>query len=127
MSKKVISTTTAPGAIGAYSQAIQAGSLLFVSGQIPLDPETGELILGDIKKQTHRVMESIKGIVESAGGGLDSIVKCTIYLKNLNDFNDVNEVYGSYFKQAPPARATVEVSALPKGVAVEIDAIANLE
>ena len=127
MSKKVISTTRAPEAIGAYSQAIQAGSLLFVSGQIPLDPETGELILGDIKKQTHRVMESIKGIVESAGGGLDSIVKCTIYLKNLNDFNDVNEVYGSYFKQAPPARATVEVSALPKGVAVEIDAIANLE
>ncbi len=127
MSKKIISTSNAPQAIGPYSQAVQAGSWLFVSGQIALEPATGEVIAGDIQSQTKRVMDSIKNILAAAGGSLNSIVKCTIYLDNLENFSVVNEVYGSYFNETPPARATVEVSGLPKGVAVEIDATAYLE
>ncbi len=102
------------------------GSWLFVSGQIPLDPRTGELIPGDVQAQTKRAMENIKAIVEDAGGSLAAISKCTIYLTNLDNFGSVNETYGSYFQVDPPARATVEVSKLPKGVDVEIDAIAYL-
>lgn len=126
MAKKVISTPNAPQAIGPYSQAIQAGPMLFVSGQIALDPASGDLVSGDVQAQTKRVMENIKAVVEAAGGSLDSIVKCTIFLKNMSDFARVNEVYGSYFDEAPPARATVEVSQLPKDVEVEIDAIAHI-
>ncbi|MCZ6818963.1 MAG: RidA family protein [Calditrichaeota bacterium] len=126
MAKKVISTSNAPQAIGPYSQAIQAGPMLFVSGQIALDPASGDLVSGDVQAQTKRVMENIKAVVEAAGGSLDSIVKCTIFLKNMSDFARVNEVYGSYFDEAPPARATVEVSQLPKEVEVEIDAIAHI-
>ena len=126
MAKKVISTPNAPQAIGPYSQAIQAGPMLFVSGQIALDPASGDLVSGDVQVQTKRVMENIKAVVEAAGGALDSIVKCTIFLKNMSDFARVNEVYGSYFDEAPPARATVEVSQLPKEVEVEIDAIAHI-
>jgi len=126
MKKKVISTQRAPQAIGPYSQAVRMGSWLFVSGQIPLDPLTGELIPGDVQAQTKRVMENIKAIVEDAGGSLAAISKCTIYLTNLDNFGLMNETYGSYFKSDPPARATVEVSKLPKGVDVEIDAIAYL-
>lgn len=126
MAKKVISTPNAPQAIGPYSQAIQAGPMLFVSGQIALDPASGDLVSGDVQAQTKRVMENIKAVVEAAGGSLDSIVKCTIFLKNMSDFARVNEVYGSYFDKAPPARATVEVSQLPKEVEVEIDAIAHI-
>jgi len=127
MSKRIISTLKAPRAIGPYSQAVQTENLLFVSGQIALDPTSGEIIKGDIQAQTRRVMENIKSVVEAAGGSLDSIVKCTLYLKNISDFGKVNEVYGSYFKTEPPARATVEVSALPKNVDIEIDAIAMIE
>lgn len=126
MSKKVISTSNAPRAIGPYSQAIQAGPFLFVSGQISIDPATSELLLGNIQSQTTRVIENIKAILEAVGSTLDSVVKTTIYLKNLDDFNAVNEVYGSYFKENPPARATVEVSELPKGVGVEIEAMAYI-
>ena len=126
MSKKVIATAKAPQAIGSYSQGIRAGSWLFVSGQISLEPATGELILGDIQGQTTRVMENIKAIVETAGASLASIVKCTIYLKDMEDFGLVNEIYGSYFPHEPPARATVAVAGLPKGVGVEIDAVAYL-
>ena len=126
MAKKVISTSNAPQAIGPYSQAIKAGPMLFVSGQIALDPASGDLVSGDVQAQTKRVMENIKAVVEAAGGSLDSIVKCTIFLKNMSDFARVNEVYGSYFDEAPPARATVEVSQLPKEVEVEIDAIAHI-
>ena len=100
--------------------------MLFVSGQIALDPASGDLVSGDVQAQTKRVMENIKAVVEAAGGSLDSIVKCTIFLKNMSDFARVNEVYGSYFDEAPPARATVEVSQLPKEVEVEIDAIAHI-
>ena len=127
MPKKVISTDKAPQAIGPYSQAIQVAEQLFVSGQIALDPATGEVQLGDVESQTHLVMQNLKAILTAAGGSLDSVVKCTIYLKDLGNFAAVNEVYGSYFKTAPPARATVEVSALPKDVDVEIDAIAFLD
>ncbi len=124
MNKKVISTKTAPQAIGPYSQAIQAGAFLFVSGQIAIDPATGSVETGDIRSQTRRVMENIKAILTASGTSLDALVKTTIFLKSMADFSTMNEVYGSYFQNHPPARATVEVSALPKGVAIEIDAVA---
>lgn len=127
MPKKVISTDKAPQAIGPYSQAIQVDKQLFVSGQIAIDPATGEVQLGDIESQTHRVMQNLSAILEAAGGSLDSVAKCTIFLKDLGNFTAVNEIYGSYFNEEPPARATVEVSELPKGVDVEIDAVAFLE
>ena len=122
--KKIISTADAPKAIGPYSQAIEANGFVFVSGQIPLDPATGSLVAGDIREQTKRVMENGKAILAAAGCGMDSVVKATIYLKNIGDFAAVNDVYGSFFSAEPPARATVEVSRLPKDVAVEIDLIA---
>ncbi len=127
MPKKVISTDRAPQAIGPYSQAIQVAEQLFVSGQIALDPATGEVQMGDVESQTHLVMQNLKAILTASGGSLESVVKCTIYLKDLGNFAAVNEVYGSYFKTAPPARATVEVSGLPKDVDVEIDAVAFLD
>ncbi len=123
--KEIIKTPDAPQAIGPYSQAVEAGELVFVSGQIPLDPATGNIVPGDIKEQTRRVMENGKAILAEAGCGMDEVVKTTIYLRNIGDFAAVNEVYGSYFPSDPPARATVEVSRLPKDVAVEIDFIAS--
>ncbi|RMD95484.1 MAG: RidA family protein [Calditrichaeota bacterium] len=126
MGKKAISTTEAPQAIGPYSQAIQAGQFLFLSGQIALDPKTGTVVSGDVVEQTHRVMKNLKAVLAAAGASLENIVKTTIYLKKLTDFVRVNEVYGTYFEKEPPARATVEVSNLPKGVDVEIEAIAYL-
>ncbi len=122
--KKIIKTDAAPQAIGPYSQAVEANGFVFVSGQIPLDPKTGMVIPGDIKEQTKRVMENGKAILAAAGCGMSNVVKTTIYLKSIGDFAAVNEVYGSYFASDPPARATVEVSRLPKDVAVEIDFIA---
>ncbi len=126
MAKQIVSTKNAPAAIGPYSQAVRSGSLLFVSGQIPIDPATGEVIEGDIQAQTERVMQSIAAIVEAGGGSLASIVKCTIYLKDMADFAQVNKIYGGFFDANPPARATVEVSTLPKNVELEIDAIAEI-
>jgi len=126
MSKKQISTKHAPSAIGPYSQGIQAGSLLFISGQIPLDAQTGELEQGNISTQTHKVLKNLKAVIEAGGGTLDQVVKTTIFLKNLSDFQAVNEVYAEYFKAPFPARACVEVARLPKDVAVEIDAIVNV-
>ncbi|MFQ5636538.1 MAG: RidA family protein [bacterium] len=127
MNRKIISTPKAPGAIGPYSQAVHAGSFLFISGQISINPATAELELGDIQTQTKRVMNNIQAIVEEAGGSMNNVVKTTIFLKNLSDFNIVNEVYAGYFETEPPARATVEVSGLPKGVGVEIEAVVFLE
>lgn len=124
MSKKVVATEKAPQAIGPYSQGIAAGPFVFVSGQIALDPSTGELISGDVQAHTERIMENIKAILEAANLSLDAIVKCSIFLQDMSDFAAVNEVYGSYFGDKPPARATVAVSTLPKGAPVEIDAIA---
>jgi 2-iminobutanoate/2-iminopropanoate deaminase len=124
MKKKVVQTDKAPKAIGPYSQAIQAGSFLFVSGQVPLDPKTGELVKGDIGQQTKQALENIKGLLESQNLGMKDVVKVTIFLKNISNFNQVNEIYGTYFPTSPPARSTVEVARLPKDVEIEIEAIA---
>lgn len=122
--KKVISTQKAPAAIGPYSQAIGFGNLLFISGQIPVNPETGETIKGDIEDQTVQIMTNLKAILESAEMGLQDVVKTTIFLRRLEDYDRVNNVYKSYFKNNPPARSTVEVSRLPKDADIEIEAIA---
>ncbi len=122
--KKIITTANAPQAIGPYSQAVEAGGFVFVSGQIPLDPKTGTLVQGDVRSQAARVMENAAGILQEAGVNFSSVVKSTIYLKNMADFGVVNEVYAGYFKTEPPARATVEVSRLPKDVAIEMDFVA---
>jgi len=124
MGKKVIQTNKAPKAIGPYSQAIQAGDFLFLSGQIPLDPKTGELVKGDIRKQTQQVLENIKGVLESQGLVMEDVVKSTIFLKDIGNFNQVNEVYATYFPSSPPARSTVEVAKLPRDTDIEIEAIA---
>ena len=124
MKKKVIQTEKAPKAIGPYSQAIQAGNFLFLSGQIPLDPASGELVKGDIREQTRRVLENLKGVLESQKLGMEDVVKVTIFLKDMGNFSQVNEVYATYFSSSPPARATVEVARLPRDVDIEIEAIA---
>jgi len=124
MKKRVIHTDKAPKAIGPYSQAIQAGNLLFLSGQLPLDPVTGELVKGDIRQQTQRVLANLKGILESQNLGMEDVVKATIFLKDMGNFSQVNEVYATYFPSSPPARSTVEVARLPRDVDIEIEAIA---
>ncbi len=124
MENKIIKTDDAPQAIGPYSQAVEAGGFVFISGQIPIDPKTGNVIQVDIKAQARQVMENAKAIVSAAGCGMSQVVKTTIYLKSMTDFNAVNEVYGGYFSYDPPARATVEVSRLPKDVSVEMDFVA---
>jgi 2-iminobutanoate/2-iminopropanoate deaminase len=124
--RDVISTPAAPAAIGPYSQAIRAGDFLFVSGQIPLDPSTGALVGGDVQGQARRVLENLAGILRAAGGSLDHVVKTTVYLADLADFSAMNEVYATVFTGAAPARATVQVSRLPRDVRVEIDAVAFL-
>jgi 2-iminobutanoate/2-iminopropanoate deaminase len=122
--KKIVSTNEAPAAIGPYSQAVRSGRFLFCSGQIPLDPKSGEIVSGDISVQTRRVMDNIAAVLRVEGLTFDNVVKTTIFLTNLGDFQKVNEIYGSYFKQNPPARSTVQVAALPKGANVEIEVIA---
>lgn len=124
---KPITTTNAAAAIGPYSQAVRAGDFVYVSGQIPLDPETGQIVSGGVKEQTERVLQSLQAILEAAGASFNEAVKFTIYLKDMEDFGVVNEVYGSYLAEPYPARATVEVSRLPKDVLVEIDVIAYIE
>ena len=124
MGKRVIHTDRAPEAIGPYSQAIQAGNFLFLSGQIPLDPKTGELVKGDIRQQTQQVLENIKVVLESQKLGMENVVKMTIFLKDIGSFNQVNEVYATYFPSSPPARSTVEVAKLPRDAEIEIEAIA---
>ena len=123
--KKVISTANAPQAIGPYSQAIEAGGFIFVSGQIPLIPATGELVEGSVEVQTARVLENLKAILEAADSSLESVVKTTVYITNMDDFAKVNGIYGQYFQENPPARVCVEVSKLPKCALVEIDVIAS--
>ena len=125
MNKQVVSTSLAPSAIGPYSQGIRAGDLLFVSGQIPIDPATGQLIEDrDIQAQTRRVLQNIIAIVIAAGGSADNIVKTTVFLRDLGDFAAMNAVYGEFFRLRPPARATIEAARLPRDVSVEIDCIA---
>ena len=125
--KTIISTSEAPAAIGPYSQAVRSGKFLFCSGQIPLDPKTGKIIAGDIATQTRRVLDNITAILKAEGLAFDSIIKTTIFLTDLGDFQTVNEIYGSHFRQEPPARSTVQVSALPKGANIEIEVIAVSE
>jgi len=122
--KKIISTSEAPAAIGPYSQAVRSGNFLFCSGQIPLDPKSGQIISGDIAAQTRRVLNNIGAVLKAEGLTFENIVKTTIFLTDLGDFQTLNEIYGSYFKQQPPARSTVQVSALPKGAKVEIEVVA---
>ncbi len=126
MSKDVISTPNAPAAIGPYSQAVRSGNLLFLSGQIPLDPATGQIIAGDIAAQTERVLKNLAAILEAAGSGLNRVLKTTVYLKDLSEFGRMNEVYGKFFGEKPPARATVEVARLPRDTAIEIDLVAEV-
>jgi 2-iminobutanoate/2-iminopropanoate deaminase len=122
--KKVVATDKAPKAIGPYSQAIVYGGLAYLSGQIPLDPATGQLVEGDIAAQTTRVLENLKAVLEACGSGLDRVLKTTVYIKDMGEFAKMNEVYGKYFSENPPARSTVEAARLPRDVRVEIDAIA---
>jgi 2-iminobutanoate/2-iminopropanoate deaminase len=122
--REVISTKDAPQAIGPYSQAIKTNGFIFTSGQIAIDPATQQVIAGDVAAQTDRVLRNLSEILEAAGSGLGKVVRATVFLKNMNDFTAMNQVYGKYFSTAPPARSTVEVSGLPKDVLVEIDVIA---
>ena len=126
MSKQVISTPGAPAAIGPYSQAVRSGNLLFLSGQIPLDPATGQLVAGDITAQTERVLKNLVAILEAAGSSLEKVLKTTVYLRDLMEFGKMNEVYGRFFGEKPPARATVEVARLPRDAAIEIDMMAEI-
>lgn len=122
--KDIVSTDRGPKAIGPYSQAVKANGFVFVSGQIALDPATQQLIEGDIQKQTERVLENLKGIVTASGSSMEKVVKCSVFLADMNEFAAMNEVYGRYFPVAPPARSTVQVARLPRDVRVEIDVIA---
>jgi 2-iminobutanoate/2-iminopropanoate deaminase len=125
MPVSAVLTSGAPSPIGPYNQAIKAsGTFLFSAGQIPLDPRTGKLVEGDIKAQTRQVLENISAILSEGGSSLDRVVKTTVFLKDMNDFAGMNEVYAEYFRKTPPARSTVEVARLPKDVRVEIEAIA---
>jgi 2-iminobutanoate/2-iminopropanoate deaminase len=124
--KSIVLTERGPKPIGPYSQAIKANGLLFVSGQVALDAKSGEFLAGDIKAQTEKVFENLKGILEAGGASLHHVLKTTVFLKDMNDFAAMNEVYAKYFTQAPPARSTVQVGKLPKNALVEIEAIASL-
>jgi 2-iminobutanoate/2-iminopropanoate deaminase len=122
--KEIISTEKGPKAIGPYSQAVKANGFIFTAGQISLDPATGQIVEGDVARQTARVLDNLKAILEAGGSSLDQAVKATVYLKDMNDFAAMNEVYGRYFAKNPPSRSTVEAARLPRDVRVEIDLIA---
>jgi len=122
--REVISTPDAPKAIGPYSQATKAGGFVFTAGQVALDPATGQVVPGDIAAQTERVLKNLAAVLQAAGSGLEKVARCTVFLKSMNDFAAMNEVYARYFSAAPPARSTVEVARLPKDALVEIDLIA---
>jgi 2-iminobutanoate/2-iminopropanoate deaminase len=125
MSKSIIQSSQAPAAVGPYSHAVQSGPFLFCSGQIPLDPVTGQLVTGDIQAQTVRVLENLRAVLNAANLGFEQVVKTTVFLTDLQEFAAMNEVYGRYFSRAWPARSTVQVSGLPKGARVEIELIAG--
>jgi len=126
MNKEVISTEQAPRAIGPYAQAIKVDDIIYVSGQIPLDPSTGEIVSGGIKEHTEQALKNLEAVLKAAGAKFENIVKVTVYLNHMGDFNDMNEVYSDFFNNFKAARACIEASALPKGVDVEIDAVAHL-
>ena len=122
--KEIISTENAPGAIGPYSQAIKAGGMVFCSGQIPIDPATGEFVSEDVSEQTEQVLKNLREVLKAAGTGLENVVKTTVFLADMGDFAEMNEIYGRYFSDNKPARATVQAARLPKDARVEIDCIA---
>ena len=122
--KKIVSTTEAPAAVGPYSQAVRVGPMLFTAGQIPLDPQSGQIVSGNIAEQTRRVFDNLAAVLRAEGMDFSNIVKTTVFMTDLGDFQTMNEVYASYFKDQPPARSTVQVSALPKGAQVEIELVA---
>ena len=124
--REIISTENAPRAIGPYSQAVRAGGFVFASGQIPIDPATGEVVAGGVAEQTDQVLRNVSAVLEAAGTGLDRVVKTTVFLADMNDFIAMNEVYGRFFGEQPPARATVQAGRLPRDAKVEIEAIAML-
>lgn len=126
MERVIVNTNEAPAAVGPYSQAVKKGNMLFVSGQIPLVPGTGELVEGDIQAQTKQAMENVKAVLAAGGASLNDVVKTTVFITSMSDFPLVNEIYAQYFQAEPPARACVEVSALPKGANVEVEAVAIL-
>lgn len=126
MSREIVSTQDAPMAMGPYSQAVKQDGFVFVSGQVPLDPSTGELVTGTVGEQTRRAMENLGAVLKAAGAGFDTVVKVTAFLTDMGDFAEFNEVYGEYFKSEPPARATVGVAALPKNARVEVECIARV-
>lgn len=127
MTREIIITEKAPAPIGPYVQAIKLGEFVFASGQIPIDPATGDVVAGDIKAQTLQVIKNLEAILTAAGSSLNKVVKTTLFIKDMNEFAVINEVYAGYFSQNPPARSTVEVARLPKDVRIEIEAIAALE
>lgn len=126
MPKKIIQSADAPAPIGPYSQAVQVDSTLYVSGQIPMDPSSGELVQSNITEETHRVMKNLEAILQAAGSSFAQVAKCTIFIRDMGQFSAINEAYGQYFTESPPARETVEVSRLPKDVNVEISCIATV-
>jgi 2-iminobutanoate/2-iminopropanoate deaminase len=124
MTRDIIATDRAPGAVGPYSQAVRTDNLVFTAGQIPLDPATGTLVEGSIEDQTRRALDNVRAVLEAAGSGLDRAVKMTVFMTDLGDFQRMNAVYAEYFREAPPARSAFQVSALPLGAAIEIEAVA---
>ena len=126
MNKKIIKTDKAPAAVGPYSQAVLVDGWLYVSGQIPLDPSSGEVVTGDIETQARCVLDNLRAVLQAAGGGLKDVIRTTVFLKDMGDFARVNAIYATYFADDPPARACVQVAALPKSVVVEIDAVAKI-
>jgi 2-iminobutanoate/2-iminopropanoate deaminase len=124
--REIVKSESAPNAIGPYSQATKANGFVFTSGQVALDPRSGQMVGRDIKTQTRRALDNIKAVLEAAGSSLDRVVRCTVFLKDMNDFGPMNEEYGSYFKELPPARTTVQAAKLPRDALVEIDAIAAI-
>lgn len=122
--KKIVSTTEAPAAVGPYSQAVRIGPMLFTAGQIPLDPRSGQIVSQDVAEQTRRVLDNLTGVLKAEGMDFSHIVKTTVFMTNLDDFQTMNEIYATYFKDQPPARSTVQVSALPKGAKIEIEVVA---
>ena len=124
MIRQIVQTDKAPGAVGPYSQGTRTEELLFTAGQIPLDPATGSLVEGGIQKQTRQVLKNLQAVLEAGGAGLDSVMKCTVFLQDMGEFTLMNEVYGEFFPDNPPARSAVEVAALPLGALVEIEAVA---
>ena len=126
MTREIVHTEKAPAAVGPYSQAVKAGGFVFTAGQIPLDPATGQLVSGDIRAQTRRALQNVQAVLEAAGTSLQQVVKTTVFMVDLGDFAAMNQVYAEFFPEGPPARSCVQAGALPKGAAVEIEAVAVL-